>query len=192
VEGVRVPMRVRMLGLAAAVALAGCAAGPEDGQQPLAGARAAASPPQPAPPQPPASPPPQPASWHQPKKGTAADNSRCFVCHVNYEDEEMTVKHARGGIGCATCHGPSDAHCGDEGNVTPPDILFPPPAVVPSCLKCHAGETLADADYYCPVWLAGETEKTCLECHGAHRMSVRTVHWDRETRQLLPKEPPKR
>ena len=44
----------------------------------------------------------------------AADNSRCFVCHANYMQEEIAVTHAKANIGCAHCHGASDAHIADE------------------------------------------------------------------------------
>ena len=36
--------------------------------------------------------------------GSQADNSRCFVCHVNYMQEDIAVAHARADIGCANCH----------------------------------------------------------------------------------------
>ncbi|MHC4559092.1 MAG: hypothetical protein ACYS80_17520 [Planctomycetota bacterium] len=43
-----------------------------------------------------------------------ADNSRCFVCHINYMQEDIAVIHARADIGCAGCHGESDEHIADE------------------------------------------------------------------------------
>ena len=55
--------------------------------------------------------------------GPAADNSRCHVCHINYSDEALAVTHARANISCEQCHGASDAHCSDEDNITPPDII---------------------------------------------------------------------
>ena len=61
--------------------------------------------------------------------GSAADNSRCFVCHVNYMQEKLATTHAKVNIGCANCHGPSDAHIADEswasgGNGTAPDRMY--------------------------------------------------------------------
>lgn len=44
--------------------------------------------------------PPPPAS-------PIADNSRCFVCHANYEEEPLSVSHAKANIGCVRCHGNS-------------------------------------------------------------------------------------
>ena len=49
-----------------------------------------------------------------PPAGAGADNSRCFVCHVNYMQEDIAVIHARVNISCADCHGDCDAHIADE------------------------------------------------------------------------------
>ncbi|GAG08636.1 unnamed protein product, partial [marine sediment metagenome] len=35
-----------------------------------------------------------------PPTGPVADNSRCYVCHINYEDEQLAVVHARANISC--------------------------------------------------------------------------------------------
>ncbi len=77
-----------------------------------------------------------PASSEKPRKG--ADNSRCFVCHINYVKEELAVDHALADIGCAKCHGVSDAHIADEswadgGNGTAPEIMYPRPKINPFC-----------------------------------------------------------
>ncbi|MHC4458572.1 MAG: hypothetical protein ACYS0I_16090, partial [Planctomycetota bacterium] len=45
---------------------------------------------------------------------SVSDNSRCHVCHMNYVKEDIAVTHARVNIGCARCHGESDAHIDDE------------------------------------------------------------------------------
>ena len=71
-----------------------------------------------------------------------ADNSRCFVCHVNYMQEDIAVVHARADIGCAGCHGESDEHIADEswasgGNGTAPEIMYPRPKITPFCMSCH-------------------------------------------------------
>lgn len=124
----------------------------------------------------------------RPAKGAVADNSRCHVCHFNFSDEELSVTHARGGVGCEKCHGASDAHCGDENNITPPDVLYAKSRIIPACLKCHGVDELAHADMHCPVYVAGKTKQVCTACHGEHKMSVRTVRWDKETGKLLPKE----
>jgi hypothetical protein len=112
--------------------------------------------------------------------GEGADNSRCLVCHLNYATEELAVVHAREEIGCASCHGQSDAHIADEswasgGNGTPPDIMYRPEEVIPSCLKCHDLHP-ADTDCLCPFPRLSE-KKLCTDCHGQHRLKTRKCHW---------------
>lgn len=112
-----------------------------------------------------------------------ADNSRCHVCHINFEREELSFKHAVAGVGCANCHGPSDAHIADEswasgGNGTAPDIMYPTAKINPACTACHDGtKAKFDRDIH-KLFLAGTTpQKVCTECHGKHRMAVRKCKW---------------
>lgn len=102
-----------------------------------------------------------------------ADNSRCHVCHINYEDEELAVTHARAGVGCERCHGASDAHCSDEDNITPPDIMYPADKLNSFCKSCH------------PDGKLGGGKKYCTDCHGQHRLGYRTRKWDKETGELV-------
>ena len=93
---------------------------------------------------------------------SGADNSRCFVCHINYMQEDIAVTHARANIGCAGCHGESDEHIADEswasgGNGTPPEIMYRRSEVNPACLKCHAKNEM-DEDAH-EEFFAGETEE---------------------------------
>ncbi len=111
-----------------------------------------------------------------------ADNSRCFVCHANYLDEAIAVTHAGADIGCADCHGPSDAHIADEswgsgGNGTAPDIMYPKEKINPACMHCHPRSEL-DAAQHEPVFAttAGKP-KVCTDCHGEHRLAVRRCTW---------------
>ena len=67
----------------------------------------------------------------------AVDNSRCHVCHLNFSDEVMAVNHAKYGVGCEKCHGASDDHASDEGNVTPPQIMYPREKIDAACKVCH-------------------------------------------------------
>jgi hypothetical protein len=111
---------------------------------------------------------------------SAADNSRCFVCHINYMQEKLAVTHARAGIGCAQCHGPSDAHIADEswasgGNGTAPAVMYPRDKVNPACMTCHAREKLETPEHR-PL-LAGSTDKVCTDCHGKHRLPQRRCKW---------------
>jgi len=111
----------------------------------------------------------------------AADNSRCFVCHANYLDEKIAVTHARAGIGCATCHGASDAHIADEswasgGNGTAPDIMFPKERVNPSCMVCHPKDKIDTAEHK-PLFADDAQQRLCTDCHGSHRLPVRRSRW---------------
>jgi hypothetical protein len=104
--------------------------------------------------------------------GPVADNSRCHVCHINYSEEALAVTHARANVGCEQCHGSSDAHCGDEDNITPPDIMYPPEKINDFCKSCH------------PKARLGEGKKFCTDCHGEHRLGYRTRKWDKTTGKL--------
>jgi len=118
---------------------------------------------------------------HDASNGAGADNSRCFVCHVNYAQEEIAVTHARMNIGCATCHGASDAHIADEswasgGNGTAPEIMYPKDEIIPSCMKCHSKEKLS-APQHEPVFAPAAERKVCTDCHGEHRLPQRRCKW---------------
>jgi hypothetical protein len=120
-----------------------------------------------------------------PPTGPVADNFRCYVCHINYEDEELAVQHARADIGCEQCHGACDAHCNDEDNITPPDIMYPVAKINPFCMACHPEDDL-DPQLHEPVLADLETEKKyCTDCHGEHRLSYRTRKWDKTTGKLI-------
>lgn len=126
------------------------------------------------------------------KPGQAvADNGACFVCHANFKTELLAVWHAAKTIGCAACHGKSLAHCNDENNVTPPDVLYPAPAIGPSCRKCHPTHDVSPAKVIAR-WQTRARAATapkallCTHCHGAHRLRVRTVRWNKSTRKLIP------
>jgi hypothetical protein len=125
--------------------------------------------------------------------GSGADNSRCQVCHLNFMQEALTVVHARTNIGCATCHGPSDAHIADEswasgGNGTPPDIFYRKSLSRFACLGCHNWVKLVESDKKKtelkdkPDHLAvldgtNREKRFCTDCHGQHRMVNRKCKW---------------
>ena len=114
-----------------------------------------------------------------------ADNSRCHVCHMNYEDEELAVVHARANIGCEKCHGSSDAHCSDEDHLTPPDVMYPLTKINPSCMECHTRDRI-DIMPHQPIFdgTASDGAKHCTDCHGSHRLARRTRAWDKATGKL--------
>jgi hypothetical protein len=119
-----------------------------------------------------------------PAKGPVANNSRCHVCHVNYAGERLAVLHARANVGCQRCHGASDAHCTDEDNVTPPEIMFAGAKINASCMSCHP-EGKINIPKHKPLF-ADTTGKTrCTDCHGEHRLRHRTRRWDKATGKLL-------
>jgi hypothetical protein len=120
------------------------------------------------------------------KKPEPADNFYCLVCHANYEDEKIARTHQKQGIGCAKCHGASEAHSGDEDNITPPEIMFPKDAINASCMTCHEREKLAKEEEHEELLAAGEKAKqVCTDCHGKHRLKVRTRVWDKRTGKLI-------
>ena len=109
-----------------------------------------------------------------------ADNSRCFVCHVNYMQEKIAVTHAGQNMGCAYCHGESDEHIADEswasgGNGTAPDIMYPRDKINPFCMGCHTKDKI-DTEQHKPLF-AGNEEKFCTDCHGEHRLTNRKCKW---------------
>jgi hypothetical protein len=109
--------------------------------------------------------------------GPVADNSRCFVCHLNYMQEEIAVVHAWVNIGCVGCHGNCDAHIADEswasgGNGTPPGVMYPREKINLFCMGCHPKDKMPAA------FLAGTArEKYCTDCHGKHRLAQRKCKW---------------
>ncbi len=112
-----------------------------------------------------------------------ADNSRCHVCHLNFATEKLAVTHARADVSCEHCHGESDAHCGDEDNITPPEIMYPEDKIDAACLKCHGDRMKMTTKH--KAALAGTLKKTCTGCHGEHRMNHRTRRWNKETGELI-------
>jgi hypothetical protein len=110
-----------------------------------------------------------------------ADNSRCLVCHINYEQEKIAVTHARQGMGCANCHGESDEHIADEswasgGNGTAPDRMFTRAQINPFCIGCHTKEKI-DTEQHKILFSDNSGEKYCTDCHGDHRLTDRKCKW---------------
>ena len=117
--------------------------------------------------------------------GPVADNSRCHVCHINYADEDLAVTHAWANISCEQCHGASDAHCSDEDNITPPDIMYPVAKIRPFCMGCHPKNKIDIAAHKSVLADTGANEGNCTNCHGEHRLSYRTRKWDKSTGKLI-------
>ena len=125
--------------------------------------------------------------------GPGADNSRCQVCHLNFMQEAITMVHARTNIGCATCHGPSDAHIADEswasgGNGTAPDIIYRKSLAGFACLRCHDWVRLVESDkkktelkekpdHRAVLECTNREKRFCTDCHGQHRVVNRKCKW---------------
>lgn len=120
---------------------------------------------------------------------SVADNSACYVCHVNFKDDPFVQQHARATIGCTKCHGDSRAHVADEANLTPPDVMFPTERITPFCTNCHLTHD-APAVAVIARWQERCANKStpqqvlCTDCHGTHHMKHRAIQWDKRTRQL--------
>jgi hypothetical protein len=120
----------------------------------------------------------------QEPEGPMADNSRCHVCHINYADEELAVQHARADISCEQCHGSCDAHCSDEDNITPPDIMYPLEKINSFCMSCHPKDAIDTQPHEALLAGTATENKYCTDCHGTHRLEYRTRRWDKTTGEL--------
>jgi Cytochrome c3 len=120
----------------------------------------------------------------------AAENSACLVCHANFRTEFLVSRHAAADIGCFHCHGRSLAHQNDENNTTPPQTMYATDQIDPFCRGCHATHDVP-AQKVIARWVERGLDKTdsesivCTDCHGRHRMKVRTVIWDKKSGKLL-------
>jgi hypothetical protein len=125
--------------------------------------------------------------WKAIEPREAADNSYCYVCHANYENEKLVKVHEAEGVGCETCHGRSDKHSQDEDSLIPPDVIFAHGHVAKFCTQCHEKRDLLDGDESHEKLFAGklEPDKTCTGCHDMkHTLKVRTRRWNKETRKV--------
>ena len=126
-------------------------------------------------------------------EGSPADNSNCFVCHADYEDESLVTRHARKGVGCTDCHGDSWEHIEDEDHTTPPEVMYCAESIDRACRKCHDTHD-APARIVVRRWLDRCRTKTrmselvCTDCHGRHRLETRKVRWDKRTGKLIDEE----
>ncbi|MHC4745159.1 MAG: multiheme c-type cytochrome [Planctomycetota bacterium] len=110
-----------------------------------------------------------------------ADNSRCFVCHINYAQEKIALVHARKDMGCVHCHGVSDEHIADEswasgGNGTAPDKIFTKDQINPFCMGCHPGRDLPKKEHRI-LFTNPPPDKYCTDCHGDHLLPERKTKW---------------
>jgi len=121
------------------------------------------------------------------------DNSACYVCHGNYDGEELVVTHGKEEVGCIDCHGESNDHRNDEDNITPPDTMYALVEVDDMCGECHdshdatAREVLERWQQRCPDKAADEV--VCTDCHFHHRLERRVVRWNKKTGEVISRQP---
>ena len=109
--------------------------------------------------------------------GGQTDNSFCMVCHADFDDEPIAAEHLEAEIVCASCHGSSEDHGGDEANVITPDVAFGRSEIVPFCKSCHPEhKTGEDYDAFVKKWNGKRRpngrmvldNSVCTDCHGNH------------------------
>jgi hypothetical protein len=135
------------------------------------------------------------SSDHTDKQSASDESSMayyvmCNDCHMNYIGEPLALVHAKAGMSCESCHGRSRAHYSDESNSTPPDKMFPADKIDPFCQGCHHSHDVPPGKVIA-LWMERKSDKTnpdkivCTDCHGEHRMKVRTIIWDKKTGKRL-------
>jgi len=117
-----------------------------------------------------------------------ADNSFCFVCHINYQTESFAEAHRAVGVGCIACHGDSREHEKDEDHRASPDVMYAKAQVNSMCTteECHGEEAVKALVGHRPFYAGAEPKRQrCTDCHGTHRMTERVRRWDKETGKLI-------
>lgn len=109
-------------------------------------------------------------------------NALCMVCHLDFEDDPLTVEHLAKSITCAHCHGTSVPHMHDESMMTSPDVLYGRREVEAMCGRCHGPHGNRQAvEAFRTRWLGKARENgravladsVCTDCHGRHTVSRR-------------------
>lgn len=104
-------------------------------------------------------------------------NSACMVCHIDFDDEELTAQHRKADVMCAACHGLCLAHMNDEMAATRPDLMFGRAEVDRMCLECHSeheDQKAVDAFFEKWRWRRRPNGQLitrsaiCTDCHGRH------------------------
>jgi hypothetical protein len=119
-----------------------------------------------------------------------ADNSYCYVCHINYKSEDIAAQHEKQGVGCESCHGMSDNHSSDENGLTAPDRMFAKDKIRAYCTSCHREKDLRKVEMHRQFVFMDKTDdrKGCTDCHGKHRLENRTRKWNKDTGALVWKD----
>jgi len=91
--------------------------------------------------------------YAQPK--TFVTNSFCKACHLDFDEDELALNHELAGIGCERCHGESLRHRSDEGNITPPQLMYPKDRINPTCMMCHPRHEIRHVEDHQPILETG-------------------------------------
>ena len=101
-------------------------------------------------------------------------NKLCYECHIDFEEEELSISHQKNGVACARCHGRSQPHMDDEVRATPPDAIFRGKAMEVFCLTCHNPIAHAEVRTHkieaAAAKKAARPPRTCTACHGEHEL----------------------
>jgi hypothetical protein len=109
--------------------------------------------------------------------GGQTDNSACMVCHADFAEEPIAADHLEAGIVCASCHGASEDHGGDELNIITPDVTFGRSEIVSFCRPCHETHPTGESyDAFVEEWYGKRRpngrmvldNSVCTDCHGNH------------------------
>jgi formate-dependent nitrite reductase cytochrome c552 subunit len=128
------------------------------------------------------------------KTEAEAKNATCYVCHANYQQEDLAQWHAKNNIGCVDCHGESIGHKNDENHLTAPDKMYAAGEIDEACGKCHTGHDVP-AIKIVRRWKERtgdtKTDVLCKECHESHDFPAAQVvrSWQKRTGQKEQAEP---
>lgn len=107
-------------------------------------------------------------------------NAGCYVCHMTFVKEPLTVTHLERRVTCTDCHGPSVAHANDEDvGATLPDRIIKRDQVNVYCRTCHKKHDVVPEELIAR-WMERTKSKSvsrparpaavCTDCHGKHRI----------------------
>jgi hypothetical protein len=115
-------------------------------------------------------------------------NAACYVCHLTFVHEEMSVVHKAEKVTCIKCHGLSADHANDEDiGATPPDVSYPREKIDAACAECHEDHDVPAAEVlarFVERKLTPRPAPVCTDCHGRHRIPEAAA-----TEALLPAGP---
>jgi hypothetical protein len=101
-------------------------------------------------------------------------NAACYVCHMTFVFEELSVVHKAQKVTCIKCHGLSAGHANDENiGATPPDIRYPRDKIDAACGECHEGHDVPAVEVlvrFIERKLPAKPAAVCTDCHGRHRI----------------------